>query len=526
MSDYLDSYTAAVVAEFLKSSDFDLEDIGHNEMPQFDIIDCASKPATVSSEAQATNSETTRFRNISFEDIDTFLEENENINTKKKTINDVRLFKTYLINTGETKEIENLTAAELNEKCCTFLLSIRKKDGNEYEPSTLKGIMCSIDRHLRMKNSLFSINKDPQFDKCRRVLTSKQKQLKSLGYGNKPNASDELTDADIEKLFNCGLLGVHAPQPLINLLHLTLCMQLGMRGGKEQKDLKLGDVIIEVDASGQQYLTLKKERQTKTRQGNDPSNTKKIKTKAWAKSDKNRCPVNAFRIYCSKRPEKMKKVDSEFYLTVNHISERQDYHAWFKETPMGINYIYGLTKKMISQCPSIVGGRKLTNHSARKHLIQKLQDKGVENPQIMQISGHKNVTSINSYSRLNEHQQKSISDVLSDTTGETIYSATTNQQNQTNKTIMPQHHEVIPSHPTLVPQASYNIGFPSSSTQMSSDTRMQSYFHGNTHIHGGTFNFITNHTSEGSTGTEFNDPLPKKKFKRIVPLNFSDSDSD
>jgi len=314
----------------------------------------------------------------SFEDIDSFLVQSENLNTKKKTNNDTKLFRSYLQNCGENREIENLSAEELNERCCTFVLSARKKDGNEYEPSTLKGFLCSIDRYLKQHNSKFSLLNGSEFEKCRRVLQSKQKQLKSSGYGNKPNASDELTDTDIDKLFQHGLLGVHVPLPLINLLHFTLSFVLGMRGGKEQRDLVLSDIEIGCDSSGKEYLCLRTERQIKTRQGNNPNDIKRIKTKAWAHENKNRCPVNAFRIYRTKRPDSMNKDDSPFFLVVNHVSNtREYYHAWFKEMPMSINNIYCLTKKMVQSCPDIEGGRKLTNHSARKHLIQKLQDKGV-----------------------------------------------------------------------------------------------------------------------------------------------------
>ena len=93
-----------------------------------------------------------------------------------------------------------------------------------------------------------------------------------------------------------------------------------------------------------------------------------------------------------------------FFLSVNHVSYRQPHHAYFKETAMGVNHLYGLTKNMIKSCPSIQDGRKLTNHSARRHLVQKLQDRGVQNAQIMQISGHTNVQSMNTYSRLNQNQ--------------------------------------------------------------------------------------------------------------------------
>jgi len=46
---------------------------------------------------------------------------------RKKTLSDIRLFKSYLVNTGGNTEIENMTAANLNEKFYTFLLSITKK---------------------------------------------------------------------------------------------------------------------------------------------------------------------------------------------------------------------------------------------------------------------------------------------------------------------------------------------------------------------------------------------------------------
>ena len=47
----------------------------------------------------------------------------------------------------------------------------------------------------------------------------------------------------------------------------------------------------------------------------------------------------------------------------------------------------------------------------RKHLIQKLNDNGVPANQIVQISGHKNINSINNYSKLNPGQSKQISSI-------------------------------------------------------------------------------------------------------------------
>ena len=50
----------------------------------------------------------------------------------------------------------------------------------------------------------------------------------------------------------------------------------------------------------------------------------------------------------------------------------------------------------------------LTNHSARKRMIQKLNDQEVPPTHIMQVSGHKNVQSLNNYSSLSEKNSSGI----------------------------------------------------------------------------------------------------------------------
>lgn len=60
-----------------------------------------------------------------------------------------------------------------------------------------------------------------------------------------------------------------------------------------------------------------------------------------------------------------------------------------------------------------VEGQK-TNHSARKTTVTSLVHAGVPPTQVMQISGHKNVQSINNYSSASIKQQKQMSKIISD----------------------------------------------------------------------------------------------------------------
>ena len=100
----------------------------------------------------------------------------------------------------------------------------------------------------------------------------------------------------------------------------------------------------------------------------------------------------------AKRPEQMNSEDSPFYLAVNLTKMANSSKPWFKATPMGVNKLNSLMKTMAQKAG--LNAENLTNHSGRKRMIQKLNDQEVPPTHIMQISGHKNVQSLNNYSSL------------------------------------------------------------------------------------------------------------------------------
>ena len=70
--------------------------------------------------------------------LDEFIEEQSNKNTLSKTNRDVSLLNEFLRAKEVDKEIENLEAKELDEVLCAFIVEVKKKDGGEYEPTTLR----------------------------------------------------------------------------------------------------------------------------------------------------------------------------------------------------------------------------------------------------------------------------------------------------------------------------------------------------------------------------------------------------
>ena len=79
---------------------------------------------------------------------------------------------------------------------------------------------------------------------------------------------------------------------------------------------------------------------------------------------------------------------------------------------MAVNKLNSLMKTMVNK-----GGldekRRLTNHNVRKTMIQKLNDSNVPPTHIMQLSGQRNMQSVNNYSSVSKEQQKNMSLILS-----------------------------------------------------------------------------------------------------------------
>ena len=109
------------------------------------------------------------------------------------------------------------------------------------------------------------------------------------------------------------------------------------------------------------------------------------------------------------RPADMLK-DDKFYIQANNSSNKTG--IWFKKQIVGINKISGIMPKMIKEA-GITSDRRLTNTSARKHLLTKLADHNIPDRQIVQISGHKNISSINHYAHMSRKRQSEISDIMS-----------------------------------------------------------------------------------------------------------------
>ena len=85
---------------------------------------------------------------MSEHDIQQFIDGQQNKNTMKKTLRDVGLVENIFRLKKEERGIHLIPPNELDPLLANILLTVRKKDGGDFEPCTLRPIISSVDRKL------------------------------------------------------------------------------------------------------------------------------------------------------------------------------------------------------------------------------------------------------------------------------------------------------------------------------------------------------------------------------------------
>ncbi|CAC5425268.1 unnamed protein product [Mytilus coruscus] len=184
-----------------------------------------------------------QYMDMTEHDIEQFIDGQQNKNTLTKTVRDIALLNKFLKAKNENRELQTIPPVELDPLLANYLLTLRKKDGGEYEPSTLRSIVSSIDRKLKRHKYGHSIagsttHQDEAFRLTRESLKAKQKVLKQKGKGNKLLRSQPITDDEINILYERNVLGDSCPDSLLRTIWLNNCVHFGLRGVQEHYTLR------------------------------------------------------------------------------------------------------------------------------------------------------------------------------------------------------------------------------------------------------------------------------------------------
>ena len=94
------------------------------------------------------------------------------------------------------KLVAKMSLEEIDKYLSHFVFDARRQDGNSYPPKTLYLLVCGLQRFLRESGRpevAFFDKKQPVFDRSRKALDARMKQLAMQGVGTVTKSSEPLT---------------------------------------------------------------------------------------------------------------------------------------------------------------------------------------------------------------------------------------------------------------------------------------------------------------------------------------------
>ena len=151
--------------------------------------------------------------------IEEYKQKSKNANTTKGTTQWMRMFCQWAQKRDHPQNIEVLAPDTLDSILQHIFAEFNKKDGKDYEPSSLAAMQSSIDRYLRESNYEYSILNSRFSKGSRDVLEGKARLLREKGLGKKPNKTNSLTRQEEDILWECGQLGEKTPESIAGSSH-------------------------------------------------------------------------------------------------------------------------------------------------------------------------------------------------------------------------------------------------------------------------------------------------------------------
>ncbi|XP_056387734.1 uncharacterized protein LOC130282873 [Hyla sarda] len=296
-------------------------------------------------------------------------QQQKNINTARKTTSDIQTLQNFMSERNENRKIEVIPHTELDTLLSKFILVVKRKDGNEYEPHTLRCMVGSIDRYLKEHsyNHTIIYGNSKDFPLTKQSLNAKIKFLKTIAESNPPIRQEALTDDDIEHLYKTGTLSLDNPTSLLNLVFFNNGIHFALRT-KEQYSLQWGDIKLKIDPRGNQYLEYT-DRQTEMLENR--KNVRQVKPRIYATPHiPDRDPVTAYLKYQSFRPGAMMTLDSPFYLAPN-VNYNPAFSEWYRSTKIGIQKIRAMMTTMKIRA-SLPESKKKVTYITKRRLVERL----------------------------------------------------------------------------------------------------------------------------------------------------------
>ena len=141
-----------------------------------------------------------RFASVSGNEVAEVLQDRVPKATKSSTSTWVAVFTEYLKANDASCELKTCTRSELDDHLCKCYVSMKRKDGKNYQEPSYYGFRAAIHRHLVELERNFNVYSDPEFRKSNNVLDGVLKKLRREGKMEPIHHKQPITKSDMDKI--------------------------------------------------------------------------------------------------------------------------------------------------------------------------------------------------------------------------------------------------------------------------------------------------------------------------------------
>lgn len=337
------------------------------------------------------------FAEVTDDDVELIRQGNRAKSTMYNDKSALKSFTSYLQQKGLI--VKDLDKAMLNKQLEIFYVSLRKCNGDSYKYQTLQQVRYSLSREIKVSvPGNMDIVNDADFKSSNTIFNNLAKSYKEHGLRSVEHKA-EITQLDMEKIMH--FLEDLTPVKLQWKTWIYIMVYFCRRGAENLITMKKNTFSIKT-SSGLKYISQDIDELTKNSRETNPEKT--INGRIY-ETKTSSCPVNTFQIYLSKlHPQN----DNLWQIPCTSFCE--DLNTWYQNKNLGHNQLSTFMKKISKACRL---DTIYTNHCLRVTTCSTLDNSGFKDKDIMNISGHKSLSSLDVYKRTTEDKRLQMSNCLS-----------------------------------------------------------------------------------------------------------------
>jgi hypothetical protein len=203
------------------------------------------------------------------------------------------------------KDFSDMSLSEMDYTFQYFFAEIRKKNGVQYPPRTLKEIAACLQHHLNYSMKIaVSIFKDPKFCGTREALDAAMKKSAKSGTVKERKRAALVSWDDEDTMWTNGTFGSGSPRQLVDTLIFHLGLHLALRASQEHRNLLFGSdsqLQFHSSSSGEECLKYIERTSKNKAFGINHSRLEPKVTYIYQSPDQSRCVVNLYKTYIRHR---------------------------------------------------------------------------------------------------------------------------------------------------------------------------------------------------------------------------------